>query len=381
MNPKRTFAVLALGLLSGAIACSSSSNTPLDARGSPTVTLLPDGDVLLAGGAQQEEILWKTTKKMLASAERYHPESGTWTRTGSMVEGRHSHTATVLSSGKVLVAGGFSENLENPLTTEGSRTSAAELYDPASGTWSRTGAMLEPRTGHAATLLMDGRVLVTGGYSRYGVRDTAEVYDPATGRWSGLASMLSPREAHAATLLPDGRVLVSGGINANDGHLSSVEVYDPAANTWSPTGLMRGMRVNHVATLLPNGKVLVTGSNSLSGIAEVYDPATGLWNRAGGTSEFTYRNAHTATSLPDGRVLVVGGYGTQGLITSVEIYSPEEDLWSSSSPLPEPRSAHSSVLLRDGRVLVVGGSTTLDDGAATPLNTVVTYDPGTDTWE
>lgn len=366
-----TFVALALELLSGVTACSS--DTPIDTRSRPSANLLPEGDVLVAGGSQDEKFLGVSQTRVLASAERYHPKTGTWTPTGSMEHGRYGHTATSLPDGRVLVAGGFSKG------TSISQTSSAELYDPKRGSWSSTGAMTQARVGHRATLLMDGRVLVTGGESEAGVSATTEVYDPATGRWSALASMGTARTGHSATVLPDGKVLVSGGVDASIIHLTRAEVYDPEGNTWSPTGSMADSRAGHVATLLPNGKVLVTGGGSYSTYAEVYDPVAGTWAsagiRPGNSLEY-----HTATALSDGSVLVVGGYGPQGLLDTVEVYSPETNSWSPRSPLPEPRGWHSAILLRDGRVLVVGGSTR-GNGASVPLETAAIYDPGTDTWK
>jgi hypothetical protein len=379
VKSKRTLVALALGLLASVSACSG--NTLSETRDRPTATLLPDGDVLVAGGAQYKQFLWTGGTKALTSADRYDAESGTWTPAGSMALGRYEHTATVLPSGKVLVAGGITRSAEDG-TTQG--TSTAELYDPESGTWSRTGPMTQERTGHQATLLADGRVLVTGGSTEYIPRATAEVYDPGTGSWFPLASMGTVRSGHSATLLPDGTVLVSGGFDSVHITAATAEVYDPVSNTWSPTGNMHMPRAGHVSTPLPNGKVLVTGSNGRPARAELYEPATGTWTAAGTRAE-SFREKHTATSLPDGRVLVAGGYGGTNsqlsVLETTEVYVPETDSWTSSSPLPEPRTGHSAVLLGNGRVLVVGGSTPKNAGAYTPLDTSVTFDPGTNTWK
>ncbi len=129
-----------------------------------------------------------------------------WAATGSMIEGRVYFTTTVLPNGKVLVAGGFSNG-------DGSRPLAsAELYDPSSGSWSATGKMHQARAGHTATLLSDGTVLVAGGGSS--PSDTlrsAELYDPQTGLWSATGAMIEARASHTATRLADGDVLVAGG--------------------------------------------------------------------------------------------------------------------------------------------------------------------------
>ena len=176
------------------------------------------------------------------SVEIYDPALGTWSVTGSMTADRTGHAATLLSDGRVLVSGGYSHQTYEyyddngfPVSyTESSSLQSAEIYDPVSGTWSPTGSMRAgSRSWHPSTLLSDGRVLVSGGGSTYGynpVFATAEIYNPATGTWALTAAMLTPRWGLTATLLPDGRVLVSGGyagpVPANT-ISASAEIYSP----------------------------------------------------------------------------------------------------------------------------------------------------------
>jgi hypothetical protein len=223
-------------------------------RYSHTATLLPDGKVLVAGGLNEDEFL--------TSAELYDPASGTWTAIGRLARGRSSHTATMLPNGKVLVAGGFSDGLL--------QVASAELWDPATGTWTSTGSLPEARVGHTATLLPNGKVLVAGGRGNGAFLTSlagAELYDPASGSWTTTGSLGVGRGGHTATLLPDGRVLVAGGDSSSSGILASAELYDPASGAWTATGSLASARVGHTATSLSDGQVLVAGGSDSSHVA------------------------------------------------------------------------------------------------------------------
>jgi photosystem II stability/assembly factor-like uncharacterized protein len=244
-------------------------------RDNHTATRLQNGKVLVAGG--------NSSNGPLKSAELYDPAIGAWSNTGSLNTDRAFSTATLLSNGKVLVAGGFSCGPPPQICTD---VSSAELYDPATGTWTNTGTLNAPRSGQTATLLSSGKVLVAGGFLANSELNTAELYDPAAGTWSVTGNLNAARFEHTSTLLPGGKVLIAGGARTA-GSLNSAELYDPATGTWNITGNLNTTRQLHTATLLPNGKVLVAAgfinfeTGPITNSAELYDPATGLWSNTG----------------------------------------------------------------------------------------------------
>ena len=364
-----------------AIAKNISRFTPtgsmIQPRGGHSATLLPNGKVLIVNGGQLDidDLLVP-----INSAEVFDPSQGTFTATGAPCRTREFHTATLLANGRVLIAGG---NNFNGYPTWLVPTATSELYDPATGTFSATGNMSVGRTNHTATLLHDGRVLIAGGsmddQSAVGITTqivaSAEIYDPATGTFSRGGDMSSPRSGHTATLLPSGKVLIAGGENAQ-GALATAELYDPQTNTFVPSGSMSGPRTGHTSTLLPNGKVLVVGGASAAVLsygviapaapslatAELYDPNTNTFARTG--SMHDDRIAHTASLLSDGTVLVTGGFkdyvaaptwlGYESL-DSAEIYDPATASFSVTGPMSATRFWHTATVLPDSSVLVTGG--------------------------
>jgi N-acetylneuraminic acid mutarotase len=300
----------------------------IDARHSHTASTLTNGQILVAGGMFFNGSLYD---RHLNSAELYDSSTGLWTRTGNMSFARTIHTASTLTNGKVLVAGGYLYDL---FTSNGSIRSA-ELYDPSTGLWTITGNMTDTRYYHTETALSNGRVLVAGGFSRNGndpdtVLDSTELYDPSTGLWTNMGNMSCTRSFHTASILPTGKVLVAGGrttIRENSSeHLRSAELYDPSTGIWTRTGDMTTTRFFHTATTLSDGKVLVAGGYDIydssydrsSKTAEVFDPATGLWTQISDMTGRRYQ--HTANRLLDGKVLVTGGFSRSSSNTA-EIYN------------------------------------------------------------
>jgi WD40 repeat protein len=217
-----------------------------------------------------------------------------------MATARQSHTSTLLPSGKVLVTGGFG----------GGELASAELYNPDTGTWSPTRAMSSERALHTATLLPNGRVLIAAGFGRIAGSgfstqlSSAELYNSATGTWISTGDLTTKRTGHTATLLPNGKVLIVGGVGVDGAPtavLASAELYDPVTEQWTLTGAMNIKRYNHTTTLLPSGKVLVSGGsdgNVILPTAELYDPATGKWTAT--TRMATSRNNAASIVLGNG---------------------------------------------------------------------------------
>jgi len=287
-----------------------------------TATRLPTGEVLIAGGF--------SVAGYLATTELFDPATNSFHSSGSMAEARRQHTATLLNNGKVLIAGGFG------LDPTGANTlSSAELYDLATGTFSSAGTMSTVRTGHTASLLNDGRVLISGGNTLCTANvcgfinafATAELYDPATNAFSGTGGMATARFQHTATVLPSGLIVISGGQTPDAGGtqyipVASIEIYDPATGTFSPGGSLTVARSSHTATLLDNGQILFTGGLDLTRTplksAELYTPATHISIAVSDMSD--PRVGHTATILPNGQVLVAGGSNGASDLASGEIF-------------------------------------------------------------
>jgi hypothetical protein len=326
----------------------SATGSMSTVRSGGTATVLGNGKVLVAGGAD-------ASGNPLATAELFDPATGIFSVTGSMGTARYNHAAVLLKDGRVLVSGGIDGNVD---------LVSAELYDPTTGEFSATtGTLGTARNSHSATLLNSNKVLILGGLDVSGnLVSTAELYDPVAEIFSVTGSVLTSRQSYGISLLGNGKVLVAGGYNTVSPSPATAELYDPVAGTFSATGSMASPRVQPTATLLNTGKVLLAGGTAALGdsvaIAELYDPVAGTFAATG--SMVTPRAAHTAILLTDGTVLLAGGqFLTPGNyyigLSRAEIFDPTTGSFSSTGSMATDRSYPIANLLKDGRVLVTGG--------------------------
>jgi hypothetical protein len=363
----------------------SNDASMLTARYGHTATLLPNQKVLVTGGRN-------SLGYVEDSAELYCPSlfAGGFELTKDHLydAGDFGGEATLLKNGWVLITGGYNA----PSELSGHPVDAASLYR-----WDQDDFFLLPvrmnqaRSEHTATLLSSGEVLITGGTQNKAVGNsgnlaTAELYDSSL-NFTGTGSMEHARAGHTATALQNGQVLMIGGygnVVSRGGLLCSAEVYDPTAKQFSPAGTVAIARVNHTATLLNNGKVLITGGEycecddtercGVAGSAYLYDPSNRTFSPTGWMNIPRY--GHTASLMKNGNVLIVGGKtikeceDPECYVDWVELYNVATEKFEvvTRSPfvteplrLADARAFHTATVLDSGEILIAGGRTSKSD--------------------
>lgn len=287
---------------------------------------------------------------------------GAFIAAGSMTIARSGHTATLLADGRVLIASGAGD-------------ASTEIYDPSTGVFTVTGSMSTPRHGASATLLADGRVLIVGGNPLGAMLPSAELYEPASGRFVTTGSLSYPRSGHTAILLSNGKVLILGGYGASGyPEVAPAEIYDPDTGIFTPTGPYAGNGGCDFCTpsaKLADGRVLFPQQNQ----AQLYDPAASTFSLTGRMID----DHNAATLLVTGKVLFAGGEDDFGRKSDAEVYDPGAGVFSSTGDMLSKRSGHTLTLLPDGKVLAAGGETDLCNAGfcyfAGTLATAELYDP------
>jgi WD40 repeat protein len=348
---------LALLLTLSCPLASAQSFTPATsmsvARAFHSATVLQDGRIFIVGGSAD------------TASEIYDPATRTFRRSASMRHARNSHTATLLLDGRVLIAGGnaYGGDISSGTQIDG----AAEVFDPRTETFTPTGPMVTPRYGHSAALLSDGKVLLTGGGESYvagfsiGFRPQAhaEIFDPATNTFSALADMQTARWNHTSTRLGDGSVLIVGSpVNVST---AAAELFDPQTRTFrAASGSAR--RALHTATMLRDGRVLIAGGGVDFGIeGDVFSSSSGAFQHVSAPSN---SSSHTETLLRDGRVLLTGWSAAGTTTNAAAIYDPASGQISFTAPMMSSRLGQRASLLPDGSALITGGN-----GATTEIFT------------
>jgi hypothetical protein len=352
------------GSFSGTAAVSVQATTVSlnTSRYQHSATLLDNGTVLVAGGINCSSV---GSCSYLSSSEIYNPNSGSFTYTGSLATARAA-PAVLLGNGKVLIAGGYSCDASGNCAS----LQSAEIYDPASGAFSTAGNMTVARSGHTATLLGNGKVLIAAGETcssatSCATLSTAEVYDPVAGSFTTTGSLIAARFNASAILLTSGQVLLAGGFDGTN-YPAVAELYDPVAGTISTTGSLNTPRENATATIFDSAVVLIAGGSTCSSpgcptaTTEEYDTNGYFYYTTYPTGNMTVaRFDQTATLLTNGQVLLAGGYDS--CVTSctsdstTEVFSPYSGSFTASQNLSAGRSGHTATLLTDGSVLLAGG--------------------------
>lgn len=329
-----------------------------------SASLLPDGSILIVGGRGYVELVHQQTL-------RYKPASGSFEADASLSTARAAHVAFSLPNGKVVVAGGF--NPYSGGTAFDPVFTSSEIYDPATKAFSPGPDMNFPRRHHVATVLKDGRTLITGGIqlmgSGFGASPNTEIFDPTTSKFVAAERMNEGRWLHTATRLKDGRVLIVGGRNNNCTSncpiysLNSAEIYDPSTGIYTSTGSLQISRFNHTATVLQDGRVLILGGQTTEDLgtgndqvaaAEVYDPATGQFSTW--TSLLVPRSSHQAVELLNGKILIMGGLRASAVGTDqTEIFDPETGESHEGPLLNDYHARATATRLNNGEVFLFAG--------------------------
>lgn len=304
-----------------------------------------NGNILVTGGSSSS---W------IKEAEIFDYKLETWDIVSPMIEGRAYHKLVRLNNGNILAIGGYG-------------TKSCEIFDTTSKAWYLTDSLNYERSSDGTvSLLGNGDILIAGGfYQAIGVMkymNSCEIYNIDSSKWIITDSLKIPRGGHSSIKLLDGRVLVTGGFNEINGELADCEIYDPEIREWASAALMNVARYEHSATLLPDGKVFICGGKNYSNpqspwlkSCELYDPVLNTWIEV--TSLFVAHTLHSIIMLENGLLLITGGDINPEIW---ELYDPNSFLNVYLSDYPDKQYSPLINLLPNGKVLLAGGMTVTD---------------------
>jgi hypothetical protein len=342
--------LLLSGVLSLSLGCQPQTELPaLQHRAEPLegqvgtwTAIRPKTD----GSPGLTAVVLRSTGEVLATnyglVQRYDPYADTWRTTSPQCTPSYctSRSLTELPSGEV-----FAE-----ISGAQAGSSGLQKYNPDTNTWTAlSGGSYQ---GESVTLLDSGNVLLAGGYyttrdsSAYRVKESKE-YNPAQDKFTASNTLLTPRSGHTATLLYSGQVLVTGGTADGGGALASAELYNPATKSWSPAGALSKPRTGHRALRLYSGTVMIFGDTDTT--VDLYDPFNATWS-VGPALPFSAPTA--ATLLYSGDVLVTNNAGQSA------VYSANQKAWLPAASAASVKATGASVLLQTGQVLRFNGGTT-----------------------
>jgi hypothetical protein len=348
-QPGPTVAVTATPMPSSVRPATSwIATTPMKvAREEHTATRLLDGRVLVVGGEAEGSYL--------DSVEIFDPTTESWTDAAPLSIGRSDHTALLLADGRVLVAGG-----QSPAAGTGEVTRRAEIFDPATGAWSRAGTSIGSIYGAGSGVaLPDGSAVfhATIESGPYDVTSILQRFDPDDGTWTRVARLAADRIRPSMAVMADGRILIAGGSSDRTelpSPMADAWIFDPATDTLRALADMPEPGFGEPAALLPDGRVFVTGIER----SNVFDPASASWTRTSQAAH--YRDGQVAALLPDGRIVLGGDSSCHADDRTSEIYDPSSDTWIDVGEI-YPNLGLTMTTLTDGRVLLAGGGLPCDD--------------------
>jgi len=309
---------------------------------------LPDGEILVVGGLDRDDPQITNTESELVNVK-----TGAVTVLRERLIGRLHQTMTRALGDRVVVSGGVVFK-----TTHWDPVDNVDIYLPLERKWLSASSLLDARSDHAATAMLNGNVIVTGGNQGPRLLQSAEIYDVKNDRWLRASPLPAPRTAHSMFTLRDGRVLVAGGVDPSGHATDTTFIYNPPADQWSEGPRMVLPRVQHAAVTLAKGDILfIGGDGAASGTSERYVADLGRFVTSGTLVD--PRQGAQAAALPDGRVVVVGGMPPRNdefaPLRSAEIWDPATERWTELPPSPTPR-AWPSIVMIGGVVYQLSGT-------------------------